>query len=176
MRPIMTPIMRSRLWADVLFLPIPIITDTSNKQPDYAYGRCISTALPLTKTLTKTCARSFETAAQHVVMNSLEGTLVLNGSEDMNSLLWYLSVRENHNISVVELPLNLGPNAAWRRAQNRDQWQQDTETATLCHWGRLWWWWALGSTVLTSTRRMQYFFVFHTFSNTAAYPFIYPSL
>ena len=28
------------------------------------------------------------------------------------------------------LPLNLGPNAAWRRAQNRDRWRQDTETAT----------------------------------------------
>ena len=31
------------------------------------------------------------------------------------------------------LPLNLGPNAVWRRAQNRDRLWQDTETATLRH-------------------------------------------
>src|SRR6218665_1921192 len=29
------------------------------------------------------------------------------------------------------IPLNLGPNTAWRRAQNRDRLQWDTETATL---------------------------------------------
>src|SRR6218665_90131 len=29
------------------------------------------------------------------------------------------------------LPMDLGPNAAWRIAQNRDRWQQDAEMATL---------------------------------------------
>src|SRR6218665_1706651 len=34
------------------------------------------------------------------------------------------------------LPLNLGPNAAWRRAQDRDRWRRDAETETLRHhWG-----------------------------------------
>jgi len=37
------------------------------------------------------------------------------------------------------LPLNLGPNTAWRRAQDRDRWRRDAETATLRHGARLWW-------------------------------------
>ena len=40
------------------------------------------------------------------------------------------------------LPMDLGPNAAWRIAQNRDRWQQDAEMATLRRGARLWWWWA----------------------------------
>jgi len=38
------------------------------------------------------------------------------------------------------LPLNLGPNAAWILAQNRDRWRQDVETETLRRGASLWWW------------------------------------